>query len=50
MTINQNFMVESLITSNYYLMVLTGDDPEDSVEEYFNAVAANIIINIVQNL
>ena len=34
------------ITSNKQLMVFTGTDPEYSVENYFNAVTANLILNI----
>ena len=36
----------STITSNKPLMVFTGTDPEYSVEDYVNAVTANLILNI----
>ena len=36
----------SSITSNKPLMVFTGTDPEYSVEDYLNAVTANLILNI----
>ena len=39
-------MVGSSITSNKPLMVFTGTDPEYSVEDYLNAVTANLILNI----
>ena len=35
----------SSITSNKPLMVFTGTDPEYSVEDYLNAVTANLILN-----
>ena len=34
------------VTSNKLLMVFTGTDPEFSVEDYINAVRANLILNI----
>ena len=36
----------SSITSKKPLMVFTGTDPEYSVEDYLNAVTANLILNI----
>ena len=36
----------SSITSNKPLMVFTGTDPEYSIEDYLNAVTANLILNI----
>ena len=36
----------SSITSNKPLMVFTGTDPAYSVEDYLNAVTANLILNI----
>ena len=36
----------SSITSNKPLMVFTGTEPEYSVEDYLNAVTANLILNI----
>ena len=47
MTINPYFMGESTITSKKLLIVLTGRDPEYSVEDYLNAVTANLILLIV---
>ena len=38
-------MGESSITSNKPLKVFTGTDPEYSVEDYINAVTANLILN-----
>ena len=35
----------SSITSNKPLIVFTGIDPEYSVEDYLNAVTANLILN-----
>ena len=46
MTMNPYFMGGSSITSNKPLMVFTGTDPEYSVEDYPNAVTANLILNI----
>ena len=46
MTINPYLMGGSSITSNKPLMVFTGTDPESSVEDYLNAVTANLILNI----
>ena len=34
------------ITSNKPLMVFTGTDPEYFVEDYLNAVTANLILNL----
>ena len=54
-TMNPNLMGGSSITSNKPLMVFTqttnikqttGTDPEYSVEDYLNAVTANLILNI----
>ena len=46
MTMNPILMGGSSITSNKTLMVFTGTDPEYSVEDYLNAVTANLILNI----
>ena len=46
MTMNPYLMGGSSITSNKPLMVVTGTDPEYSVEDYLNAVTANLISNI----
>ena len=46
MTMNLYRMGGSSITSNKPLMVFTGPDPEYSVEDYLNAVTANLILNI----
>ena len=47
MTMNPYLMGGSSITSNKPLMVVfTGTDPEYSVEDYLNAVTANLILNI----
>ena len=46
MTMNPYLMGRSSITSNKPLMVFTGTDPEYSVEDYLNAVTANLILNI----
>ena len=46
MTMNPYLMGGSSITSNKPLMVFTGTDPEYSVENYLNAVTANLILNI----
>ena len=45
MTMNPFLMGGSSITSNKPLMVFTGTDTEYSVEDYLNAVAANLISN-----
>ena len=45
-TMNPYLMGGSSITSNKPLMVFTGTDPEYSVEDYLNAVIANLILNI----
>ena len=45
MTMNPYLMGESSITSNKPLKVFTGTDPEYSVEDYLNAVTANLILN-----
>ena len=36
----------SSITPKKPLMVFTGTDPEYSVEDYLNAITANLILNI----
>ena len=46
LTMNPYLMGGSSITSNKPLMVFTGTDPEYSVEDYLNAVTANLILNI----
>ena len=46
MTMNPYLMGGSSITSNKPLMVFTGTEPEYSVEDYLNAVTANLILNI----
>ena len=46
MTMNPYLMGGSSITSNKPLMVFTGTDPEYSVEDYLNAITANLILNI----
>ena len=46
MTLNPYPMDGSSITSNKPLMVFTGTNPECSVENYLNAVTANLILNI----
>ena len=46
MTMNPYLLGGSSITSNKPLMVFTGTDPEYSVEDYLNAVIANLILNI----
>ena len=46
MTMNPYLMGGSSITSNKPLMVFSGTDPEYSVEDYLNAVTANLILNI----
>ena len=46
MTMNPFLMGGSSITSNKPLMVFTGTDPEYSVEDYLNAVTANLILNL----
>ena len=43
---NSYLMGGSSITFNKPLMVFTGTDPEYSVENYLNAVTANLILNI----
>ena len=45
-TLNPYLMGGSSITSNKPLMVFTGTDLEYSVEDYLNAVTANLILNI----
>ena len=42
---NPYLMGGSSITSNKPLIVFTGIDPEYSVEDYLNAVTANLILN-----
>ena len=46
MTMNPYLRGGSSITSNKPLMVFTGTDPEYSVEDYLNAVTANLILDI----
>ena len=46
MTMNPYLMGGSSIISNKPVMVFTGTDPEYSVEDYLNAVTANLILNI----
>ena len=46
MTMNPYHMGGSSITSNKPLKVFTGTDPEYFVEDYLNAVTANLILNI----
>ena len=46
MTMKPYLMGGSSITSNKPLMVFTGTDPESSVEDYLNAVTADLILNI----
>ena len=46
MTMNPYLMGGSSKTSNQPLMVFTGTYPEYSVEDYLNAVTANLILNI----
>ena len=46
MTMNPYLMGRSSITSNKPLMVFTGTDPEYFVEDYLNAVTANLFLNI----
>ena len=46
MTMNPYLMGGSSITSNKPVMVFTGTDPEYSVEDYLNAVRANLFLNI----
>ena len=46
MTMNPYLMDGSTISSIKPLMVVTGTDPEYSVEGYFNAVTAILILNI----
>ena len=46
MTMNPYFMGGSSLSSNKPLMVLTGTDPENSVEENLNAVTDNMNLNI----
>ena len=46
MTMNPYLMGGSSISSNKPLMVFSGTNPEYSVEEYLNAVTANLILKI----
>ena len=46
MAMNLYLMGGSSKLSNKPLMVFTGTDPEYSVEDYLNAVTANLIMNI----
>ena len=45
---NPNLMSRSSIISSKPLMVITGTDPDYLVEDYLNAVTANLILNINQ--
>ena len=44
MTMSPYLMGGSSITSNKPLMIFTGTDPDYSVEDYLNAVTANLIL------
>ena len=46
LTMNLYFIRGSSVTSNKTLMAFTGTDPKYSVEDYLNAVTANLILNI----
>ena len=46
MTMNPYLMGGSSISLNKPLIIFTGTDPEYSVEDYLNAVTANLIVNI----
>ena len=46
MTINPYIIGGASLTSNKPLMVFTGTDPENSVEDYLNAVTANLFLII----
>ena len=46
MTVNPYHMGRSSISSDKRLMVITGADPDYSVEDYLNAVTANLFLNI----
>ena len=46
MTMNPYLMGGSSVTSNKPLMVFTDTDPEYSVEDYLNAITANLILYI----
>ena len=46
LTMNPYLMDGSSKTSNKPLMLFTGTDPEYSVEDYLNALTANLILNI----
>ena len=46
MTMNPYLMGGSSLKSNKPLMVFTGTDPEYSVEDYLNAVTADLVLNI----
>ena len=46
MSINPYFMGGSSITSYKPLMLFTGADPENSVEDYLTAVTAKLILNL----
>ena len=46
MTMNPYLMGESSISSYKPLVAFSGTDPEYSVEDYLNAVTANLILNI----
>ena len=46
MTMNPYLVGGSSTSSNKPFLVITGTDPEYSVEDYLNAVTANLILNI----
>ena len=46
MAMNPYLIGRPSITPNKLLMVFTGTDPENSVEDYLNAVTANLVLNI----
>ena len=46
MTMNPYLMGGSSICSNKLLMVFTATNPENSVEDFLNAVTANLILNV----
>ena len=46
MTMNPYLLGGSSISSSKPLMVFTGTNPKNSVEDYLNAVTANLISNI----
>ena len=46
MTMNRYIMAGSSLTSNKPLMLFTGTDRNDLVENYLNVVRANLLLNI----